>query len=37
MLTSMCCKAFYNYVEERQIGTKFNSTKNFEERINILF
>ena len=28
---------FYNYVEERLLGTKFNSTKNFEERINILF
>ena len=28
---------FYNYVEERLIGTKFNFTKNFEERLNILF
>lgn len=28
---------FYDYVENRLIGTNFNSTKNFDERLQILF
>ena len=28
---------FYNYVENRLIGTNFNTTKNFDERLQILF
>ena len=28
---------FYNYVENRLIGTNFNNTKNFDERLQILF
>ena len=28
---------FYNYVEDRLVGTNFNTTKKYDERLNILF